>query len=111
MNNLQELIKMALDVRSGYAEYEKKTGGKMWDNRDIMDGFVVDVADLLKLIMSKDGLRSETSVDEKIAHELSDCLYCIFVLSNKYNVDIEKEYIKNMKMLKERIVSQTKSMH
>ena len=102
---------MALGVRSRYAEYEKETGGKIWNNRDIMDGFIVDVADLLRLIMSKDGLREEASIDEKIAHELSDCLYCVFLLAHKYNIDIEKEYTKNMKMLRKKITSQTKYTH
>jgi hypothetical protein len=61
-----------------------------------MQGFVVDVGDLMKLVMAKSGIRQAEDVDKKLAHELSDCLWCVLVLSKMYGLDIEKEFMKTM---------------
>jgi NTP pyrophosphatase (non-canonical NTP hydrolase) len=44
-------------------------------------------------------------VDEKLAHELSDCLWSILVLADKYKIDLSKEFKKTMDLLDERIES------
>ena len=61
-----------------------------------MQGFVVDVGDLMKLVMAKSGVRQVEDVDKKLAHELSDCLWCVLVLSKMYGVDIEREFVRTM---------------
>ncbi len=100
---LKDLIARALSVREKYAELEKKKYGKEWSKVQIMEGFVGDVGDLMKLVMAKEGIRSTDEVDSKLEHELSDCLWSILVLAQKYNVDLEKSFMKTMGELEERI--------
>lgn len=61
-----------------------------------MQGFVVDVGDLMKLVMAKAGARPVDDVQAKLAHELSDCLWSVLVLAKAYDVDLEKEFVKTM---------------
>lgn len=99
---LQQLQNRALEVREQYTEYECRFT-KEWSNLNIMDGFVGDVGDLMKLVMAKEGLRKIDDVDAKLAHELADCLWCVFVLAKKYNVDLEKEFLATMSQLEKGI--------
>ena len=70
-----------------------------------MSGFVGDVGDLSKLIMAKRGLRGGIGddIDEKLAHELADCLWSVCVLADKYDVDLEAAFTKTMDELDERL--------
>lgn len=61
-----------------------------------MQGFVVDVGDLMKLVMAKAGARRVDDVDRKLAHELSDCLWSVLVLARLYDLDLEKEFLQTM---------------
>jgi NTP pyrophosphatase (non-canonical NTP hydrolase) len=96
-----EIKKRALEIRAKYEEYEIQRNGKPWNNERIMEGFVVDVGDLMKLIMVKEGARDGGNVDEKLAHELSDCLWSIIILADKYNIDLEKAFVENMQKIEE----------
>lgn len=107
--DFKQLSQKALEVRKKYSELEKKTKGREWTNLNVMEGFVGDVGDLMKLVMAKEGVRDIENVDEKLAHELSDCLWCILVLASKYDVDIETSFMKTMDELNERINEQNKS--
>jgi NTP pyrophosphatase (non-canonical NTP hydrolase) len=101
--DLIELQRRALNIRAKYAELEKHQGNQEWSNRDLVQGFVGDVGDLVKLTMAKDGLRDIPDVDKKLQHELSDCLWSILVIAKKYNVDIEKSFFETMNELEEKI--------
>ncbi len=74
-----------------------------------MAGFVGDVGDLSKIIMAKHGLREMGDVDQKLAHELSDCLWSVLVLASKYEIDLTKEFQKTMSDLDIRIDSELAS--
>jgi len=100
----QQLLKRALEIRKQYETFEKKTKGRSWSRSDIMEGFIGDMGDLMKLIMVKEGKRGDPKgVDEKLAHELSDCLWSIMVLSKKYDVNLEKSFLETMDYLEERL--------
>ncbi|KKR11919.1 MAG: MazG nucleotide pyrophosphohydrolase [Candidatus Woesebacteria bacterium GW2011_GWA1_39_21] len=101
--DFKQLQNRALEIRRKYSDLEKMKYGKEWTREQIVQGFVGDVGDLVKLIMAKDGVREVEDVDEKLAHELADCLYSILVIANKYGVDIEEEFLKTMNELEERI--------
>lgn len=92
--NLQSLQQKARDLRQQYALLEKKNGHQ-WTTLNIMEGFVGDVGDLMKLVMAKEGVRKIPGVDQKLAHELSDCLWSLFVLADTYNIDMEKNFSAN----------------
>jgi NTP pyrophosphatase (non-canonical NTP hydrolase) len=102
--DIQKLMNTAVEIKEKYHELEDKTIGKRWTNAQIMEGFVGDVGDLMRIIMAKEGLRDDIeNIDEKLAHELADCLYCVLVLAKKYNVDIEKSFLNNMDKLDKRL--------
>ena len=86
----------ALQIRERFADYEKRRTGRTWSREEIMQGFVVDVGDLMKLVMAKAGARKVDDVDSKLAHELSDCLWSVLVLAKLYGIDMEKEFLKTM---------------
>lgn len=98
-----EVLKRAVEVRAQYKELEIKKYGKPWTPSQIMEGFVGDVGDLMKLAMAKDGIREKEDVDEKLKHELADCLWSVLVLANEYGVDLEAEFQKTMTELETRI--------
>lgn len=100
---LSDLIKRAVEVRNKYDTLNKEKRNVVWNEQDLMAGFVGDVGDLSKIIMAKHGLRAMDDIDAKLAHELSDCLWSILVLSNKYGIDIGSEFQKTMNELDKRI--------
>lgn len=100
---LKEVIKRATEVKEKYHELEMKKYGKKWTNSQIAEGFVGDVGDLMKIIMAKEGLREMGNIDEKLEHELADCLYCVALLANKYGIDLEKAFLENMDKLETKI--------
>lgn len=100
---LEEIKKLALKIRVKYEEYEKQRNGKPWTNEQIIEGFIVDVGDLTRLIMAKEGIRDGENVDEGLAHELSDCLWCVLVLADKYGIDLEKVFVENMNELHKKL--------
>lgn len=103
IRNIKHLRKRALEVRKKYSNLELKKHGKAWTNSQLMEGSVGDVGDLMKLVMAKEGVREIEQVDDKLAHELSDCLWCILVLADRYGIDLEKAFMKTMDELEERI--------
>lgn len=104
---IKDIQKEAIRIRNLYSEFEKKKCGREWNNQEIAMGFSADVGELMKLIMTKEGLRdtkgmNDSNIDDELAHELSDCLWCVLVLAGKYNIDIEKAFLDTMKKIEER---------
>ncbi len=106
---MQSLQQRALDIRDKYDKLNTDKRGVIWNEQQIMAGFVGDVGDLSKVIMAKHGLRDMDDVDSKLAHELSDCLWSILVIAAKYEVDLAKEFMETMDELDIRIGRELKS--
>lgn len=103
---LEELQSRAVEIRDKYDSLNLAKRGVVWNEQQLMAGFVGDVGDLSKIIMAKHGLRDMDNVDAKLAHELSDCLWSILVLASKYNVDMVSEFNNTMNELDSRINSE-----
>ncbi|MEO6003499.1 MAG: MazG nucleotide pyrophosphohydrolase domain-containing protein [Opitutus sp.] len=88
-----------MEIRARFAALNEKNGHRTWTREDVMQGFVVDVGDLMKLVMAKSGSRDVTDVDRKLAHELADCLWSVLVLAQLYEIDLEKAYLSTMDQL------------
>jgi NTP pyrophosphatase (non-canonical NTP hydrolase) len=99
----EDLVKRAVAIRSKYDALNLQKRNVEWNEQQLMAGFVGDVGDLSKIIMAKHGLRDMEDVDKKLAHELSDCLWSVLVLANKYGVDLEVEFMQTMQHLDARI--------
>lgn len=104
--NLEELQNRAIEIRDKYDKLNQLKRGVTWNEQQLMAGFVGDVGDLSKIIMAKHGLRDMDDVDQKLAHELSDCLWSILVLASKYDIDLTKEFQRTMAELDARIASE-----
>jgi len=94
--DIETLTKRAMEVRSRFNEFATAHCGRSWTKEEILQGFVVDVGDLTKLVMAKSGIRHVDDVDKKLAHELSDCLWSILILAKMYDVDLQKEFLSTM---------------
>jgi NTP pyrophosphatase (non-canonical NTP hydrolase) len=57
----------------------------------------------MKLISAKNGYRNYENLDEKLAHELSDCLWSILVLADDLGVDLEKSFLETMNKIESRL--------
>lgn len=100
---LRELSERAIEIKNKYSQLEIEKYGKEWTNAQVMQGFVGDVGALMKLVMAKEGIREVEDVDNKLAHELSDCLFSIFVLAQRYGIDMEQAFLKTMNELDNRL--------
>lgn len=101
--NFADLEKRALEIRQKYDTLNQTERGVQWTESDVMAGFVGDVGDLSKIIMAKNGLRAMDDIDNKLVHELSDCLWSILVLANRYSIDLPQAFMKTMDELDQRI--------
>lgn len=99
----QELIDRARTVREKYRKHEEASYGRQWTAEDLVQGLVVDVGELTRLVMAKKGIREIDGVDEKLQHELADCLWSVIVLSDSYGIDLEQAFVKTMNELDERL--------
>lgn len=97
--NLQDLTQEALKIKQAYDLLNQQKRGVTWSGKDFVAGFAGDVGDLVKIIMAKEGLRDMQDVDQKLAHELSDCLWAVLILADYYKVDLESAFTKNMSEL------------
>ncbi len=103
MSDLKDLMKQAEVIRLQYQEKNAKDGKEAWGIRDYAMASTGDFGDLQKLIMAKENLRDIADVDEKLAHELADCLWSIMVIANYYGIDLEQEFTKTMAQIADRI--------
>jgi NTP pyrophosphatase (non-canonical NTP hydrolase) len=101
--NFDDLQQRAVEIQNKYDKLNQEKRGVTWNEQQLMAGFVGDVGKLSKIIMAKHGLRAMEHVDEKLAHELSDCLWSVLVLAHKYDLELAKEFMKTMDVLDDRI--------
>jgi NTP pyrophosphatase (non-canonical NTP hydrolase) len=97
--HLSDLSQRAMEIRARFAAVAQARQRREWSKEEVMQGFVVDVGDLMKLVMAKSGVRDVADVDRLLAHELSDCLWSVLVLAKLYDVDLEREFIGTMRDL------------
>ena len=99
------MVRRAMDVRQRYAELERARYGRAWTDEEIALGFVGDVGDLAKPVMARNGIRTLPDADERLAHELADCLWSVCVLAQLYGIDLEHAFLDTMDELKRHITS------
>ncbi len=106
----QKLIERAMEIRQHYAEFELKKYGRSWTKEELALGLVGDVGDLMKLVLAKSNIREINDVDDKLAHEISDCLWSLLVLSKMYDLNIEAAFMRTMNELEKSIAAKMKSL-
>ncbi len=103
--HLAELSARAQQIRDRYAALEIARSGRPWSREELMQGFVGDVGDLMKLVMAKTGARPVADVDAKLSHELADCLWSLLVLAHAYDVDLEHAFLRTMDELEAKLAA------
>jgi NTP pyrophosphatase (non-canonical NTP hydrolase) len=102
--HLAELSRRALEIRSRYAALETAQGGAPWTRAELAQGFAGDVGALMKLVMAKDGRRAgPPDIEDRLAHELADCLWSVLVLADACGVDLEKAFLETMVQLEAKL--------
>lgn len=100
-----ELSARALEIHHEFAEAARRKNAPVWAREQVVQGFVGDVGDLVKLTMAKAGVRQIDGADRKFAHELSDCLWSVLVIAKLYDVDLEKEFSLTMNAIETKLRS------
>jgi NTP pyrophosphatase (non-canonical NTP hydrolase) len=98
------MVSQASNVRRLYDDENARLGRNPWGIGEYLQGFIADVGALSKLIMARNGFRDADNVDDRIAHELADCLWSIIVLANELDVDLETAFEKTMTQLEARLI-------
>ena len=101
---LQKLIHRALDLRTQYEKKEKQLYGTPSTDEDIAKGFQGDVNNLVKLVMAQHGKGAIANSTEKLAPQLSHCLWSVLVLAKMYNVDLEQSFMETMDKLENHLL-------
>lgn len=94
-----------MDIHRQFAENARRRNTATWSREQVVQGFVGDVGDLVKLTMAKEGVRPIEDVDRKFAHELSDCLWSVLVIADLYGVNLEKEFPATMNSIEAKLRS------
>jgi NTP pyrophosphatase (non-canonical NTP hydrolase) len=97
------LVSHALAVRAEYVRFEEEHFGTAWTNQELALGFIGDVGDMAKLIVAQNGRREIPQAREKLAYELTDCLWPIIILANANNIDLEESFLKDMGVIETRL--------
>lgn len=102
---IQELSARAIEIREAFARFEKAEWGREWRSEDIALGLAGDVGDLVKLVQAYEGIRPQPDdLKTQLEHEIADCMMCLLVLANTYNVDVEEAFLRTMKQLEDSLV-------
>ncbi len=103
MSNIKDLQRKAIVIRNRYSALNARDGQKEWDGLDYMAGFVGDIGDLMKLVMAKEGKRRGEDIDDRMRHELGDCLWSLLIIAEHYNIDLEDAFQMTMAELEKRL--------
>lgn len=96
MSDIKDLQKKALEINQSYAERGKRKGEKPWTTEQLAKGYAGDVRELIELLEGKGAPQN------KLSHELGDCLWSVLVIAYKLGIDVEQAFWRTMAELEER---------
>ncbi len=100
----QELAKKAREISFLYDQLNKEQGHSKWELQHYMQGFMEDLGTLARLVLMKSGVRAPAEdLDEKLRHEVCDCLWSTIRVADALGIDLETEFPKQMDKLAKRI--------
>lgn len=97
MSDIKDLQKKALEINRRYAEQSKSKGEAPWTVEKLARGYAEDVRELIELLEGKGAPQN------KLSHELGDCLWSVLVISYKLGIDIEQSFWRTMTELDDRL--------
>jgi len=102
--DFQILAKRARDIRQAYNEHNFRTGKKVRQTGDYVQGLVGDIGDLVKLLLHQNTAENPQHLNQKIRHELADVLWSLLAISDSLGVDLEQELKINLEYLEAKLL-------
>jgi len=96
MSDIKDLQKKAMEINRRYAEQSKKKGEDPWTVQQLAQGYSGDIQELIELLEGKG------APENKLSHELGDCLWSVLVIAYKLGIDVEQAFWRTMAELDER---------
>lgn len=100
----REILKKTREISSLYDQLNAEQGHKKWEAEHYAQGLTEDLGTLTRLMMMRSGLRAGSGdLEEKLKHEVCDCLWSVVRIADALNIDLEKEFPIQMDKLAKRI--------
>lgn len=90
---LVEADERALKVRAQYEQIEQRVLGRTWTLPELALGFTNDAAYVGRLVLAAERTWGiDGDVDAELRHKLAECLWWVFVLAERLDVDMPEAY-------------------
>ncbi|MEU1494863.1 hypothetical protein ABZ456_32045 [Streptomyces sp. NPDC005776] len=90
---LIEADEKALQVRAQYEQIEQRVLGRTWTLPELALGFTNDAAYVGRLVLAAERTWGiDGDVDAELRHKLAECLWWVFVLADRLDVDMPEAY-------------------
>ncbi|GHJ01522.1 MULTISPECIES: hypothetical protein [Streptomyces] len=94
---LGEADDRALEVRAQYEKIEQRVLGRTWTLPELAVGFTNDAAYVGRLVLAAERTWGiDGDVDAELRHKLAECLWWVFVLADRLDVDMPEAYAATM---------------
>lgn len=94
---LAEADDRALRVRAQYEQIEQRVLGRTWTLPELAVGFTNDAAYVGRLVLAAERTWGiDGDVDAELRHKLAECLWWVFVLADRLDVDMPEAYAATM---------------
>ncbi|MFD5899250.1 hypothetical protein [Streptomyces sp. NPDC060366] len=94
---LVEAEDRALKVRAQYEQIEQRVLGRTWTLPEFALGFTNDAAYVGRLVLATERTWGiDGDVDTELRHKLAECLWWVFVLADRLDVDMPGAYVATM---------------
>jgi hypothetical protein len=90
----------ALEVRALYEQIEQRILKRTWTLPELAVGFTNDAAYVGRLVLAAERTWDiPGDVDAELEHKLAECMWWLFVLADKLDVDLPAAYAETMEKI------------
>lgn len=90
----------ALEVRALYEQIEQRILHRTWTLPELAVGFTNDAAYVGRLVLAAERTWDiDGDVDAELEHKLAECMWWLFVLADKLDVDLPAAYAETMQKI------------
>jgi len=104
--DLDNMISEGLRIRQKYDDWAVKNNVRKWGLLERTTGLVTDIGELTEYVMVHMGYRGGENNQEKLKHEICDCIYSLICIADYVGVDIKKEFPNLIEELDRRLDAQ-----
>ncbi len=98
--DFSDAVARSMRIRKLYNELEQRKHGGPWTNQEDVIGFVHDVGELGRMVMAAEGRwMHQGDLPNDLGDKLSECLWWLFVFSERLGVDINSAFSSKMSEL------------